>query len=222
MFAKPRLGIISGAGPMAGISLLKQTISLFQKNGAWRDSDFPEIHLISYPFSDMLSKNFDRDKVKAELAHCIRSLQRNCQHIAIACNTLHLFLPEQTLPQLVNIIELVKAKLPKGTTPLVVASQTSAAENLHGRLLRMDCEYWQPKTSQAIIDDILKNKKVDLTWLADLAKTRSVILGCSEYSLALEPLAPTQGLIDPIKLAAQTFFELSAQSVQKEKLCQIT
>jgi hypothetical protein len=121
---------------------------------------------------------------------------------------LHLFLPEGQIPYLVNLIKLIKSKIPIGARPLVLASHTSASENLHGRLLGMDCEYWEPKKSQKLIDAILQGKKIELDWLLDLAKRRVVILGCTEYSLALEHLPNFQGLIDPIKLAAQTLFEL--------------
>ncbi|MDF2530335.1 MAG: Asp/Glu/Hydantoin racemase family protein [Gammaproteobacteria bacterium] len=193
--------------PMAGISLLRQTIRLFQCHGAWKDADFPEIHLINFPFSEMLSKQFDQEKLSAELLQCFRSL-RYCEHIVIACNTLHLFLPEGQIPYLVNLIKLIKSKIPIGARPLVLASHTSASENLHGRLLGMDCEYWEPKKSQKLIDEILQGKQIELDWLLDLAKRRVVILGCTEYSLALEHLPNIQGLIDPIKLAAQTLFEL--------------
>jgi aspartate/glutamate racemase len=126
----------------------------------------------------------------------------------IACNTLHLFLSKEKIPQLVNLIKLAKKQLPKNAKPLVLASRTTAKEKLYDKLLGIKCEYWQPEQSQAIINDILQGKKADLSWIVGLAKTRTVILGCTEYSLAMEnyPLIPN--LIDPLKLAAQKFFEI--------------
>ena len=56
------IGIISGAGPMAGVELLRLIIEFCQKEGAFRDRDFPEIHLINIPFSEMLAEDFDKDK----------------------------------------------------------------------------------------------------------------------------------------------------------------
>jgi hypothetical protein len=40
-----------------------------------------------------------------------------------------------------------------------------------------------------------------------------VILGCTEYSLAMEDYPPISNLIDPLKLAAQAFFKLSTGKI---------
>jgi aspartate/glutamate racemase len=153
----------------------------------------------------------------------MQNLQANCDYIVIACNTLHLFLPQEKSAKLISLIDLIKNKIPTGTKPIILASYTSAAQNLHGRLLKMECEYWQPANSQSFINEILQGKKPELDWIVDLAKTRMLILGCTEYSLALEELPPSENVIDPIKLAAQTFFELSRckpSSQGSTKLCE--
>lgn len=209
---RPRFGIISGAGPMTGISLLKQTIQLFQKNGAWKDADFPEIHFINFPFSEMLEDNFNKEQVHKELDQCLAELQERCDHIIIACNTLHLFLPDRKIPQLINLVELIKKRLPANANPLVVASMTSSKKNLHGQLLNTSCEYWNPSQSQNMINEILKGKEIDLQWLHNLAINRLIILGCTEFSLAMEDSDEITNIIDPIKIAAQTVFDLSRKS----------
>ncbi|MDO8955119.1 MAG: hypothetical protein Q7V63_09770 [Gammaproteobacteria bacterium] len=214
--AKPRIGIISGAGPMAGISLLKQIIVGCQKRGAWKDADFPEIHLLSFPFSDMLSVESKPEKVRAELAHCIKQLENHCEHILIACNTLHLFLPEPPPHLLVHLISLIKSRLPKNSKPLILASLSSATENLHGRLLGIECEYWDPIESQKTIDAILKGQSPALDWILDLAKTRTLILGCTEYSLAFEDMPSTASIIDPLKLACEYCVNLSYPKLTTE------
>lgn len=206
--AKPKLGIISGAGPMAGLSLCKQTITLMQKHGAWQDQDYPQITLLSYPFSDMLNQKVDKEIIKQELLSCLNQLEPQCDHVIIACNTLHLFLPCRNLPKLINLVRLVKNEIPADTKPLILASETSARHNLHGRLLGVDCEYWDPPKSQAIIDNLLKGHLIDLGWIYKLSQDRPVILGCSEYSLAFENIVEIKNIIDPIKLAAKALCKL--------------
>src|SRR5690606_27079959 len=91
---KKRLGIISGAGPMAGALFLKKIIKAYQAIGAWKDEDFPLMYLINYPFSDMLNNGYEYNLIQKELLSCIDELQFKCDYIVITCQTLHLFLSE--------------------------------------------------------------------------------------------------------------------------------
>jgi aspartate racemase len=66
---KPKsIGIIGGAGPLAGAFLLERVLSISNKTyGCYRDSDFPKIFLISFPFSEMLSPTINTAKLRDEL-----------------------------------------------------------------------------------------------------------------------------------------------------------
>ena len=193
---------------MASLSLTKQLIRLCQKNGLWNTSDFPEVHLINYPFSEMINADFSAHQLREELDSCLLQLEKTCDYIVIACNTLHLFLPDRPMPKLIHLVKLIKAQIPKGTIPLILATQTSAQANLHGGLLDLPCEYWNPEQSQNTINAILRGERPDLEWIAELAQTRCIILGCTEYSLALEDAVPHVNMIDPLQLAAQFLFGL--------------
>ncbi len=206
MLKKPIFGIIGGAGPMASLSLAKKLICLCQKSGLWKTSDFPALRLINYPFSEMINADLNPHKLREELDQCLLELEKTCNYIVIACNTLHLFLPERPLPKLIHLIQPIKGQIPEGTIPLILATQTSAQANLHGRLLDLPCEYWNPEQSENTINAILRGECPDLEWIDELAKTRLVILGCTEYSLALENATPHVNVIDPLQLAAQSLF----------------
>ena len=212
----PIFGIIGGAGPLSSLTLNKQLIRLCQKNGGWKDLDFPEIRLISFPFSEMLEGEVDSSIVQLELAECLLELEKTCDYIVIACNTLHLFLPERPLPKLIHLIKLIKKQIPEGTIPLILATHTSAQANLHGRLFDLPCEYWNPEQSQNTINAILRGESPNLDWIGELAKTRLVILGCTEYSLALENAPPHVNIIDPLQLAAQFLFTLHKRFSKNE------
>ena len=76
---KPKsIGIIGGAGPLAGAFLLDRVLSISSKKyGCYKDADFPEIFLISFPFSEMLSPNLNIAQLRKELRQCINQLRQN-------------------------------------------------------------------------------------------------------------------------------------------------
>lgn len=202
----PRLGIISGAGPEAGGILYIQVAREFQRHGAWRDAHFPFVTTINFPFVEMLEEPVDSKEVRLAAQSAIEHMisYQQCDYVVIACNTLHLFIPGKSPKQFINLVELTKQALPEGKVPLVFASKTSAEGNLHGKLFGREVEYYDPEKSQVLIDAILAGKKPDLSFIEELAKTRTVVLGCTEYSAALaESYAP---FIDPLKLVAQTYY----------------
>ena len=91
------IGIVGGTGPMAGAFLLERLFSLAGSlYGCHRDADFPEVLLLSFPFSEMLSPPIDRKRVEEELSLVLAKLRKNgCAILAIACNTLHTFLKDE-------------------------------------------------------------------------------------------------------------------------------
>ena len=205
----PTLGIISGAGPEAGAVMYKRVANHLQhKAGAWRDAHFPFIHTVNFPFEEMLQEPIDHALVGRQIAAAIAYMvdDLGCDYVVIACNTLHHFLPSDLPPQFLNMVQLIKEKLPKGKVPLVYASATSAQENLHGKLLGCEVEYFPPKISQQWIDAILAGKKVDLTTLEESSFKRPVILGCTEYSAALD--GSSAPFIDPLSLVAEAYYAL--------------
>ena len=93
-----KIGLVGGAGPMAGALLFSKIIQNYQsKKNAWQDEDFPEIILLSYPFSQMLSgaeSAGNASRLQTELRICLAQLRDwGCDRIVIACNTLHAFAP---------------------------------------------------------------------------------------------------------------------------------
>src|SRR5690242_12952717 len=110
----PSVGIIGGAGPMAGALLFQKIVQMCQAQyGCKEDADFPEITLFSYPFLDMLRNvGFnERKKLQEQLQECfVRFAKMNI--VAIACNTLHEFLPARPV-SLVHMIEEVALAIEK-------------------------------------------------------------------------------------------------------------
>lgn len=226
---KRPIGIIGGAGPMAGLLLCEQVIQLCQQRYNCRaDSDFPLVMLWSQPFSNMLDssqRELFRDRLTDELSQALAKLRDNgAELIAIACNTLHGFLPPPDTwrpAHLVNLLQETRTTLcqPTTGTTLILCSSTSAALRLHASLC--DCVY-PDACDQRLVDDVINGvcagevtrQQVDLLrcLATQIEGVDRVLLGCTElsqlcqrYSLEIEWVA----VVDPLLITAQTLCKLS-------------
>lgn len=191
---------------MAGLILMQKIIERYQQRGAWRDADFPLIRLINYPFSDMLSPGYEAKHIQEELIKCLNELSATCDYIIISCQTLHAFLPQNfQIPKLIDLFKVTRFFV--GAESLwVAASYTSSQRKLHNQRLHPDCKYLDPNKCQFMIDGLLRGQKVDMQWLENIAKTHSVVLGCTELSIPFH--GKPHPFIDPLDLAASHLVEL--------------
>ena len=154
------IGIVGGAGPAASVALVQRMIELCQSEyGCYRDSDFPKVILISFPFSEMLKGEIAAKRVAGELSCCLEMLRNNGAEVcAIACNTLHAFLARDQEEGLVLLPD-VGAEMTEESLPLVLCTTTSARFGVHRRFFR--CHYlneqWQAELD-GIIEEILQGK----------------------------------------------------------------
>lgn len=189
-----RVGLIGGAGPMAGALLFEKIITVCQKYGCKIDSEFPYCILLSYPFSPILTNAWDRDILKKELENCFRSLEMNqVSIVAISCNTLHSFLPD--IPKnivLVHMIEETQAYVnaKNWKDPLILCSSTSRSNKLHAQYF--SCRYPNPHLQSTV--DMLIDKITEGCCFKEASKLLSlmckdegpVVLGCTELTLLHE------------------------------------
>lgn len=217
---KPKsIGIIGGAGPLAGAFLLEKILYLSSKiYGCYKDADFPKIFLISFPFSEMLTQKFNPLKLRKELNECLQLLRNNGASIlAIACNTLHAFLEENDdLDDLVHLPRELAKEIPTSENPTVFCTSTSVQFGLHKRFF--SCTYPDSQTQRevdAIIDQILQgmDKKTILERLEKLLRAQkesTMILGCTELSLFMPDLSlPNKLIIDPLDVVANKILQKS-------------
>jgi len=215
--SKKTIGIIGGAGPMAGILLAQKVMAICQQRyGCKQDSDFPKLTLVSYPFSEMLvplPTPERREAITHELTEAISSL-KEADYLAIACNTLHSFLPKKTpkgFPKLINMLEETRRVLLKQKMALILCTSTSRQAKLHN----LPCKSQYPEaqhTLDQVIDDILRigPSPTQREALENLIKDEAdecdaVVLGCTELSLLQEyhPVSfPGIDLIDPMETVA--------------------
>lgn len=204
----PKIGIVGGAGPMAGLLLCQKIVQLCQeKYGCSQDADFPYIMLLNYPFADMLAldqSQAHKNLIRKQLNECFDTfISHGIALSAIACNTLHAYLDFQSALEIVHIMKetdrlLVEEKIQHS---LVLCSSTSAKSLIHQAYL--NCCYppdeWQVEVDD-LIDCILTGKETvhDVYQLIrsirsfcstlSLSQDESfgIVLGCTEFSLLNE------------------------------------
>jgi aspartate racemase len=216
---KPKaIGIVGGAGPLAGVLLAERIFALAT---LWfhchRDADFPELLLLSFPFSEMLIEPVDATQVQREIGECLHRLRnQGAQILAIACNTVHAFLdPKDDQPDLVHLPRSVAASIPPGEIPLVLCTTTSARFGLHRRFF--PCDYPKERDQKEIdqlIDLILQNVGAEkvlprLQQFIESQPNSSIVLGCTELSLYSSRLQGNKRILDPIEIAAEKIVQLS-------------
>lgn len=223
------IGIVGGAGPLAGAFLLKRILSLSgEVYGCHKDADFPQVFLISFPFSEMLSPDRDIAKLRKELDGCLEQLRKNDASIlAIACNTLHAFLDEQdAYHDLVHMPRLLGEELSSSDEPLVFCTTTSLQFGLHKQFF--PCVYPSRETQlevDRIIDQILRGtdhtiilEKLEKVVQAQTADT--IILGCTELSLFSADLSvPNKRIIDPLEVMAHKILQKSFLNTREDSIC---
>ena len=201
----PRFGIISGAGPMAGALLYTHIITLCQKRGAWQDCDFPDILLRNVPFSPMLGGQIHQPRVKEQLYRALEGFHGYADAIYIACQTLHGFLNPEDIERfkVISLLDILRSLTKDETRPVfILASRTSCAMNLHPPFLPSNASYVEQERSQQAIDMILKGHPCSMNWAETLAHQSPVVLGCTEFSVALKD-SNAPFFIDPLKEAAR-------------------
>lgn len=213
-----KIGIIGGAGPEAGSLLFNKIIRLYQQKGAWKDSDFPQIVLINYPFSEMIL-TANTNVIIQELQDAVNQLEKiGCEIIAIACNTLHVFVPlVKFKARFISIIDAVLSEAEKREikSALFIGSLTSSFAHLYDNKKIKIIDIAFPEINNAI-EAILKNQYDEqlsnlLSEIINKKEERfeAVILGCTEFSVLQEkyPLKTNKIILDSTVALARALVE---------------
>ena len=90
------VGLVGGAGAFASQKILKYSLQhAVEYYHAKSDKDFPNILLHNLPFYDLGEEAKLTEVSKTQLLSSVKAMEQfGCEHIFIACNTLHYYLPE--------------------------------------------------------------------------------------------------------------------------------
>lgn len=189
------IGIIGGAGPMAGVLLCEYIVQICQKKyDCTNDADFPELILYSFPFAQMLKEDpEEHKKVSEQLGRLLNDLSTYTDNIGIACNTLHGFVGDDNQARIVNLVSLTNSYLQTNSilNPLVVGTSTSFKRRVHQFKNCIHPNSEQQIEVDRIIDEVLSGKVTALekSRLYDVIRKAlnedidAVILGCTELSV---------------------------------------
>jgi aspartate racemase len=209
----PKIGIVSGIGPLAGSDVLSKLFkNAAEIYNAVEDNEYPDLLLLNHGIEGVdntgaLNTNFEKDIVAM-----VRQLEaQNCNILGIACNTAHMYLDKiKTKPQttFVNLIDTVaEAAKNKESNYLLLTSSTSKQQKLyHGYLERHGVKYKQTTPEQQhLLDEaislVMAHKLEEAGKLLEpvltSAKTTgfdAVIAGCTELPIAIAYCKDTKGL----------------------------
>lgn len=198
------IGILGGMGPQASAKLYELIIKGTQKyTPAAVDDDYPEIVLLNVPVPNFISNKKEIIKAKQMLIERTKLLeQAGCTINGIACNTVHILLPELqavTSVPFLSIPNLVTTQVRNAGFKRVglLATPTTLASTLYDEALAGIAEIVRPEAQFAkqIEDNIYKQLndnqseadrqqfRLDVDEFKIANKLDAVILGCTELPL---------------------------------------
>lgn len=224
------IGIIGGAGPVASAFLYSSILRVCQQEYNSNDyAEFPEIILVSYPFT-----RGDTKKIRAEIGKCFSKLRKaGASLFCIACHSFHGFLssPPSGFVSLVKE-SLKKAKQFKISKALILSSETTIRLRLYEQP-GIDCVY-PPMADQRRINRYIREVaggKINKSQSKELKKMISrlhkildfdgVLIACTELPLihANSSIQPRSlPVVDTIQVLAKTLVEKAIRSHNTKKL----
>ena len=219
------IGIIGGAGPMASAFLLSSIVSICQKVYNANDyNEFPEIVLISYPFT-----RGKKEAIQQELAACFSRLTKvGVHYVCIASHSFHGFLPEGPVPHgFINLVDegLAEALRLRITRALILAAPLTITMKLYERS-NIQCVY-PTAADQQIVNEIIREIaggriEVDQSKrLRDVIERTAlaipfdgIIIACTELPLTLSktPIAQNLPIVDTTQAISTRLISLARSS----------
>ena len=209
----PKIGIVSGIGPLAGADVLAKTFKNAAKiYGAVEDNDYPDLLLLNHGIEGVDNIGTLNATFENEIVDMVHQLEvQGCNIIGIACNTAHAYLDKiKTKPQttFVNLVDTV-SNVAKQTDHnyLLLTSSTSKQQRLYHEYLDKHAVRFQETTRQ---QQVLLDKAIGLVMAHKLdeagellekvlksAKSKgynAVIAGCTELPIAIAHCKDIQGI----------------------------
>lgn len=198
------IGILGGMGPGASNYMYKLLIDFSIKYfAAGNNDDFPEIVLYSVPVPDFISNKRNQKAALGMLQDGVIKLNRmDVSFMAIACNTVHILLPNLEKVSKASFISMIdevvkKVKQSKIRKVGILGTSSTINSKLYQKALaEYKIESVIPNNKQQImLDKIIRNVlageikekyKKQLIVIADSLKlqgVKGIVLGCTELPL---------------------------------------
>jgi aspartate racemase len=202
------LGVLGGMGPQATVrfyDLIVQTS--IRKYGVKKNADFPHVLIDNIPVPDLIKSKEDEEKTVAMVENEARRLKNaGCTHLAMPCNTMHLYADRfQTASGLpfISMVDAVVERLvsDKVTKVVLLGTMTTMKSSLYTDPLQKigieviipsdeDKEFLGTLIHAVIADDI---RKEHIRSFAELTIRLSkdadgILLGCTELPFLAQHL----------------------------------
>ncbi len=230
----PAIGILGGMGPQASAKLYELIIAGTAKySPAALDEDFPEIVLLNVPVPNFISNKNNMPEAKRMLIERTKLFEvAGCTINGIACNTVHVLLPELqavTSVPFLSIPKLVADKVRATGYKRVglLATPTTLTSTLYDDALSGATEIIRPNTVLAnqiesyiykMLDGNLnetdrRDFKNQVKIYRQENNLDAVILGCTELPLIYGESLDDESVLDTLQLLAdgllQSYFSES-------------
>lgn len=209
----PKIGIVSGIGPLAGSDVLAKTFkNAARVYGAVEDCEYPDLLLLNHGIDGVDNTGTLNDAFEKEIVDMVHHLEvQGCNIIGIACNTAHTYLdkittkPETILINLIDTVSIV-AKEAGHSYVLLTSSASKQEELYHGYLDKHTVSFVESTPQQQLLLDkaigLVMAYKLDeagdlLREVMKSAKSvgyEAVIAGCTELPIAFAHCKDLQGM----------------------------
>lgn len=202
---KPKIGIVSGIGPLAGSCVLAKVFEhAAAAYGAVEDCEYPDVIFVSHGIEGVDNIGTLSDAFEKEIISMVGQAEdQGATIIGIACNTAYTYLDKiKTKPEtiLVNLIDEVATEAAKSQDKyLLLTSAASKEQKLHHGYLKKHGVSFSETTQdvQKSLDDAiglvmahkLEGAGVLLDHVLLKAKTNgfsAIIAGCTELPIAID------------------------------------
>lgn len=223
-----KIGIIGGADPAASCLLYEKIIDCcLLRDDCNNGSDFPEITIINFPFTrGIRASDFHllQKTLINELQYCVDKLVAcNVDIIALACNTLHSFVPSLNLydKEFVHLIAATLKQLEsrRVKNALILATEATVKNKIyqHPTIDFITPTQEQQQIINTIIEQIhagsiQETSAQKLDNIIKATKTRNIILGCTDLPVLHNKFTLDQASItifDTVQILAQTLVKRS-------------
>lgn len=229
--SKPKIGIVSGVGPLAGSDVLSKVFAYAAESyGAHEDDEYPDVILLNHGISGVDNTASLNATFKAEIVEMVQQLESwGAGIIGIACNTAHAYFDDIELKpttKLVNLIDVVAetAESTPGTYGLLTSRGTKEQKLYHTYLEKHGVKFVETTEAQQelldkTIDNVMEHKPLEggknLDKVLDQMKHDGIhqfIAGCTELPIALTGTNNSDQVLDSNYLLAKalvdTYFNL--------------
>ena len=209
----PKIGIVSGVGPLAGSDVLASVFKYTaQHYGAVEDTDYPDLILISKGIEGIGNTATMSDSFRTGIQNSVTSLEMyGANIIGIACNTAHAYLDSLTITPGVKMVNLIEAVATQSATIhqtcLLLTSSGAKQQKLYQHYLDsknvkyVETTYKQQKLVDSVIALVMAHKLPQagarMQKIFEQAKKSgidTIIAGCTELPLAIKHCPDTFGV----------------------------